>query len=68
MINYNHEREVNYMLKLIRKIFIESQYIIWVLSFILLCCECDSILIFIISKLIACVLLGISTVIINKYA
>jgi hypothetical protein len=56
------------MLKLLRKIFIESQYVIWVLSFVLLCCECDTFLIFIISKLIACVLLGISTVIINKYA
>lgn len=56
------------MLKLLRKIFIESQYVIWILSFVLLCCECDSTLIFIISKLIACILLGISTLIINKYA
>lgn len=56
------------MLKLIRKIFIESQYIIWVLSFVMLCCECNNTFIFIISKLIACVLLGISTLIINKYA
>jgi len=55
------------MLNVLRKLFIGSQYFIWIGSFMILCCECDNDFIFIVSKLIAVVTLYISTIIINKY-
>lgn len=55
------------MLNVIRKIFIGSQYFIWIASFMILGSECDNDFIFIVSKLIAVVTMYISTILINRY-
>ena len=55
------------MLNVLRKIFIGSQYLIWIASFILLCCECDNDFIFIVSKLIAGTTFVISSLLITKF-
>lgn len=50
-----------------KKIFIAILYLIWIASFILLCCECENAFVFITSKFIASFFFVISTFLIQKY-
>ena len=50
-----------------KKIFVAFLYFIWIGSFIMLCSDCESALIFIISHLIASITFVMSTYLIQKY-